>query len=151
MTSVFIGRQCENVIMEHPADRNEPEPARSSDYSASELDELTVARLAGAARRHAPGRAPTDAETAAAVEELAEIAGGRGDLLAEAAGLLMGYYRHTAEEARAGAAAYYCVAGGADLDLIPRWIEVGRHRAAAASRTAGPGPGGAEDSPGSPI
>ncbi len=111
-----------------------------------ELDELTVARLTGAARRHASGREPTGAETAAAVTELTEIAGGRGDLLAELAGLLVGYYRHTAEQARAEAAAYYCIASGADLDLIPRWIELGRRRAAAAQRTAGTDPGGCEDS-----
>jgi hypothetical protein len=103
-----------------------------SDLSATETDELTVARLAGAARRHAPGREPTRAETAAAVAELREIADGRADLLAEVAGLLVGFYRRTVEELRARAAAGYCIAAGADPDLIPRWIEVGRRRAAAA-------------------
>jgi hypothetical protein len=99
---------------------------------ARERDQLTVARLTGAAWRHAPGREPTEAETAAAVRELREIAGGRGDLLAEVAGLLIGYYRRTAGEPRARAAAYYCIAAGAGLELIPRWIEVGCSRAAAA-------------------
>ena len=56
--------------------------------AAPDVDELTVARLTGAARRHAPGREPTETETAAAVEELREIAGGRADLLAEVAGCL---------------------------------------------------------------
>ena len=100
--------------------------------SARELDQLTVARLTGAAWRHAPRREPTGAETAAAVPDLREIAGGRADLLAEVAGLLIGYYRRTAEEPRARAAAYYCIAAGAGLELIPRWIEVGCSRAAAA-------------------
>jgi hypothetical protein len=100
--------------------------------AARELDQLTVARLTGAAWRHASGREPTAAETAAAVRELREIAGGRGDLLAEVAGLLIGYYRRTAEELKARAAAYYCIAAGAGLDLIPRWIETGCSRAAAA-------------------
>ena len=99
---------------------------------AREADQLTVARLTGAAWRHASGWEPTGAQTAAAVGELREIAGGRGDLLAEVAGLLIGYYRRTAEELKARAAAYYCVAAGAGLDLIPRWIETGRSRAAAA-------------------
>ena len=99
---------------------------------ARELDQLTVARLTGAAWRHAPGREPSGAETAAAVRELREIAGGRGDLLAEVAGLLIGYYRRTADELRARAAAYYCITAGAGLELIPRWIDVGRSRAAAA-------------------
>jgi hypothetical protein len=103
-----------------------------SDLYAPEGDELTVARLTGAARRHAPGREPTRAETAAAVAELREIADGRADLLAEVAGLLVGFYRRTVEELKARAAAGYCIAAGADPDLIPRWIEVGRRRAAAA-------------------
>ena len=103
---------------------NEP-PAR-------ERDQLMVPRLTGAAWRHAPRREPTEAETAVAVRELREIAGGRGDLLAEVAGLLIGYYRRTAEELKARAAAYYCMTAGADLELIPRWIDVGCARAAAA-------------------
>jgi hypothetical protein len=103
-----------------------------SEHAARELDQLTVARLTGAAWRHASGWEPTGAETAAAVRELREIAGGRGDLLAEVAGLLIGYYRRTAEEVKARAAAYYCIAAGAGLDLIPRWIETGCSRAAAA-------------------
>jgi hypothetical protein len=103
-----------------------------SGASADEVDQLTVARLTGTAWRHAPGREPTGAETAAAVRELREIACGRGDLLAEVAGLLIGYYRRTAEELKARAAAYYCITAGAGLELIPRWIEVGCSRAAAA-------------------
>jgi hypothetical protein len=66
------------------------------------------------------------------VGELREIAGGRSDLLAEVAGLLIGYYRRSADELRARAAAYYCMAAGAEVDLIPRWIEVGCARADAA-------------------
>jgi hypothetical protein len=103
-------------------------------------DQLTVARLTGAAQRHAPWREPTEAETAAAVEELREIAGDRGDLLAEVAGLLIGFYRRTIEEPKAQAAAHYCIAAGADPDLIPHWIEVGRRRAAVARQTPYAGP-----------
>jgi hypothetical protein len=103
-----------------------------SEQAARELDQLTVARLTGAAWRHASGWEPTGAGTAAAVRELREIAGGRVDLLAEVAGLLIGYYRRTAEELKARAAAYYCIGAGAGLDLIPRWIETGCSRAAAA-------------------
>jgi hypothetical protein len=99
---------------------------------ARERDELMVPRLTGSAWRHALRREPTQAETAVAVRELREIAGGRGDLLAEVAGLLIGYYRRTAEEPKARAAAYYCMTAGADLELIPRWIDVGCARAAAA-------------------
>ena len=111
-----------------------------SEQAARERDLLTVARLTGAAWRHASGREPTGAQTAAAVRELREIAGGRVDLLAEVAGLLIGYYRRTAEELKARAAAYYCIAAGAGLDLIPRWIETGCSRAAAARLIPPAGP-----------
>jgi hypothetical protein len=103
-----------------------------SEQAGHERDQLTVARLTGAAWRHASGWEPAGAPAAGAARELREIAGGRGDLLAEVAGLLIGYYRRTAEEPKARAAAYYCIAAGAGLDLIPRWIETGCARAAAA-------------------
>jgi hypothetical protein len=105
-----------------------------SKASAREQDRLTVARLTGAAWRHASGWEPAGTASAAAVRELREIAGARSDLLAEVAGLLIGYYRRTAEELKARAAAYYCIAAGAGVELIPRWIEVGCSRAAAARR-----------------
>ena len=101
-------------------------------HAEPEADELTVARLTGAAGRHAPWREPTSAETATAVEELREIAGDRGDLLAEVAGLLIGFYRETKQERKAQAAARYCIAAGADPELIPRWIKEGQSRAAVA-------------------
>jgi len=110
--------------------------------SARELDQLTVARLAGAAWRHAAGWEPAGAETVTAVVELREMAGGRGDLLAEVAGLLIGYYRRTAEESRARAAAYYCIVAGAALEPMPRWIEAGCSRAAAARLIPPAVPGG---------
>jgi hypothetical protein len=103
-----------------------------SERAACELDQLTVARLTGAAWRHASGWEPTGAEAATGARELREIAGGRGDLLAEVAGLLIGYYRRTAEEPKARAAAYYCIVAGASLEPIPRWVQVGCTRAAAA-------------------
>ena len=123
-----------------------------SDRSLLEADELTVARLVGAARRHAPWREPTAAEAAAAVEELRQIAGDRADLLAEVAGLLLGYYRQSVEELRARAAARYCVAAGADPELIPRWMEVGRRRAVRETdRTGGECGGSAGQALGTPA
>ena len=104
-----------------------------------ESDQLTVARLAGAAQRHAPWRKPTAAETAAAVAELREIAGARSDLLAQVAGLLTGFYRRTREEARARAAAHFCIVAGARREEIPRWTEVGRCRATAARQASDAG------------
>ena len=107
-----------------------------SDHPARDRDQLTVARLTGAAQRHAPWREPTQQETAAAVQELREIAGPRADLLAEVAGLLIGFYRGTAEQVRARTAARYCRAAGAEPDLIPRWIAEGERRAAYARQDA---------------
>ena len=114
----------------------------SRDRPGPDADRLLIARLDGIATRHARWGALTEDE-AAAVAELREVAGGRGDLLAEVAGLLIGYYRRTAEELKARAAAYYCIAAGAGLDLIPRWIETGCSRAAAA-RLIPPAVAGAE-------
>lgn len=134
MISSFTAREYEHAAMADCGPGGGPEQARVSHQNPAgcESDELTVARLAGAAQRHAPLREPTEAETATAVAELREIAGARGDLLAEVAGLLMGFYRQTSEEPRARTAAHYCLTAGARPDLIPRWIEVGRCRAAAA-------------------
>jgi hypothetical protein len=98
---------------------------------ARELDALTVARLTGAAWRSASGP-ETGPRAAVAIRELQEIAGRRDDLLAQVAGLLIGYYRHTSESGRARSAAYFCLAAGAGPDLIPQWIRVGNSRAAAA-------------------
>jgi hypothetical protein len=128
-------------------------PPRSAAVSTrvppgDEADQLIVARLAGAAQRHAPWREPTEAETAAAVQELREIAGARADLLAEVAGLLTGFYRRTNQEARARAAAHYCVVAGARRDEIPRWTEVGRNRAAAARQDSDAGQRHRGDDPG---
>jgi len=91
---------------------------------------VAVARLTGVARRHAPRQAPTWAETVAAVAELREIAHGRGDLLAEAAGLLIGFYAGTQEERKAEIAARYCRAAGAAPAEVRRWIAEGQRRAA---------------------
>jgi hypothetical protein len=105
---------------------------RDEARAARDRDQLTVARLTSAAQRHASPQPPTGAETVEAVAELREIATGRGDLLAEVAGLLTGYFRGTAEETRAGTAARFCRAAGADTALIARWTAEGERRAAVA-------------------
>ena len=91
---------------------------------------MAVAELTGAAQRHARWRELTEAETAAAVAELQEIAGDRTDLLAEVAGLLLGAREGALDEAKAKAAAQLCRLAGADETLIPQWVEEGRRRAA---------------------
>ena len=99
--------------------------------SRHELDQLTIARLAGAAWRSASAaQGAPGAE--AAVHELRELAAGHDDLLAEVAGLFIGYYRRSTEEVRARGAAYLCIAAGARIELLPQWIDVGASRAAVA-------------------
>jgi hypothetical protein len=125
-------RYAKNGHMYEEAAETEAASQRSvTTGPAREADQLAVARLTGAAWRNAStayGAPGADA----AVCELRELADGRGDLLAQVAGLLIGYYRRTAEEARARAAAYLCIAAGAQIELLPQWINLGGSRGAAA-------------------
>jgi hypothetical protein len=62
------------------------------------------------------------------LSELRALAGGRGDLLAETAGVMAG-----ASTVRIGTGEYLLAAGllvlaGAEHDLIARWVDVGRER-----------------------
>jgi hypothetical protein len=91
-----------------------------------------VARLDGITLRHARWHKPSEAETAVAVAELREAAGDRSDLLAEVAGLLLGFHEGGLDEARAKAAASFCLAASADAGQVERWTQEGRRRAEAA-------------------
>ncbi len=98
----------------------------------SQADRILVARLSGAAGRLSRWGALADAGAA----ELREMAGDRGDLLAEVAGLAVG----TAEskgpeyEAQAEAIVRLCRTAGADLEAIGVWAEEGRRRMTEAHR-----------------
>jgi hypothetical protein len=100
----------------------------------AERDRLAVARLTFTARRlvaqlaHRAWSWPTRDETASWVAELQQIAPGRADLLAEAAGVILGAAEDTLDEPRACAAAELCRAAGADPALIRQWTEEGRRR-----------------------
>ena len=93
---------------------------------------MTAARIAGITRRHARGRALTGAEEAAALTELAEAADGRVDLLAEEAGLAIGWHEDDRDAPVSLQIAQLSIKAGADTALISCWIEEGRRRAAAA-------------------
>jgi hypothetical protein len=103
----------------------------------AERDRLIVAQLMFTARRlvaqlgHRAWRWPTPDETASWVAELQQIAPGRADLLAEAAGVMLGAAEGTVDEPRACAAAELCRTAGADPVLVPQWTEEGRRRAQA--------------------
>jgi hypothetical protein len=79
--------------------------------------------------RHANWGEPAGDEIAAAAAELREVAGDRPDLLAEEAGILLGFHEGGLNEPRARSAAQLLIAAGADENLIPAWIEEGRRRA----------------------
>lgn len=101
-------------------------------------DRLIVARLSSIARRHARWGELTEGEAAAGAAELREIAGGRADLLAEAAGSGLGFYEEQPLfEDRARAEARLLIAAGADETLIPGWIAEGGRRAEAARHKPG--------------
>jgi hypothetical protein len=105
------------------------------DRPGARPDRLIVAELTGAAQRHANWHQPDDAETAEAVAELLEILASRDDgaaLLAEVAGLLLGFHGGGPGEPKARTAASFCVKAGADQSLIPQWTAEGRRRATAA-------------------
>ena len=94
-----------------------------------------LARMDGVARRRTSRGKIDDLDNA--VAELREIAGDRRDLLAELAGVVLGF----AEEGLAPlgpqhrAMADLAIAAGADQSAIPKWTEVGRNRAAQARLT----------------
>lgn len=77
----------------------------------------------------------TAEEEATAVAELKQAAAGWAALLAECAGLALGYGEHQPGAARYRHIAELCVAAGVDKTLIEAWIEVGRQRAGAAAVT----------------
>src|SRR6266852_882380 len=95
-----------------------------------EADRILVAQLTGEARHHAKWRPLTEDEEAIALAGLRELAGGRGDLLAEVAGIFEGASEGELNEPIARQCARLCRNAGAD----PAWIEEGRRRKANASR-----------------
>jgi len=99
------------------------------EHRGPDSDRLIVARISGVAMRHANWREPAGDEIAAAAAELREVAGDRPDLLAEEAGILLGFHEGGLNEPRARSAAQLLIAAGADENLIPGWIEEGRRRA----------------------
>jgi hypothetical protein len=92
-------------------------------------DGITRAGIAGTAGRYA-SRQPLDVD--AAVAELREIAAERGDLLAERAGVILGFRDEDARDGRwprRALEAALCIAAGADLTRLMEWIAVGEERA----------------------
>jgi hypothetical protein len=95
---------------------------------AGDRDQLTVARIAAVTRRYAQATLLTGEEEAAALADLAEVANGRMDLLARQAGLAIGLHEHDGDAPVHLQIAQLCIQAGADIALIPGWIEEGRRR-----------------------
>src|SRR5215813_9069561 len=94
-----------------------------------EKDRILSARITGTAFRQASRRSVSGPGRAAALAELAEVAAGRSDLLAQCAGLEVGLHEGDLDEARHLLAAQLCIEAGADTSQITRWIDEGRRRA----------------------
>jgi hypothetical protein len=97
-----------------PTGRRKPDP-----------DRILCARLSGTAIRLARAGGPIDE----AVAELRALAGGRGDLLAEQAGITAGAGRCGARPATTCSRSALLVLADADHCLIGHWVEVGREHA----------------------
>src|SRR5260221_13751219 len=99
-------------------------------------DPLTLARIAAVTSRYTRTGTLTDAQRDQAVRELAELAAGRTDLLAQHAGIALGFqdFRQGFEAAQYRLAAEMCIAAGADVSQLERWRQAGHERAAQASQ-----------------
>jgi hypothetical protein len=99
-----------------------------------QADRILVAQLTGEARHRAKWRPLSSDEEDQAVAELATLAGGRADLLAQVAGIFEGASEGELDEPLARCAARLCRLAGADPEEIQAWIEEGRRRRAAARK-----------------
>jgi hypothetical protein len=100
--------------------------------ASSKRDKALLAEITGVARRLARGQL-SGAEQQEAAAALGQVAQGRADLLAEAAGLAIGSQEGGRDEAGHLRAAQLCIDAGADLSLIPQWAKAGDRRAGAAA------------------
>jgi hypothetical protein len=94
-------------------------------------ERVLAARITGTAMRYARGRPLAETEEAEALASITEVAAGRTDLLAQAAGLAIGFYQGTLNEPQHRQAADLLIKAGADQELIAGWVEEGRRRAEA--------------------
>ena len=97
--------------------------------ASTEPDRILLAQITGAASRYARQPRLSGLAREAAVAELAAVASGRRDLLAEHAGIIVGAHEGDLDEERYLRTAQLCIDAGADVTQIPRWIAEGRRRA----------------------
>jgi citrate lyase beta subunit len=92
----------------------------------SNADQILSAMIEGTARGLATDKEVTEAE---AVRKLRALAAGRADLLAEAAGVSLGFSGDDPTKWATRRAGELCIAARAEQDQLEHWIEVGRVRA----------------------
>lgn len=98
-------------------------------------DRVLWARIAAAAARWTRNGDLTGPARSDALAQLADAAAGRSDLLAEYAGIAVGFHEGDVDERQYLRAAQLCIEAGADTSLIPHWLEVGRRRTRAHGRS----------------
>jgi len=103
--------------------------------SSFATDRLLVTPITAPTTPSTPRWRLTAEEEATAVADLKQAASGWAALLAECAGLALGYGEHELDAARYRHIAELCTAAGVDQTLVEAWIEVGRQRAKAAALT----------------
>ncbi len=96
-------------------------------------DRLLVTPATGPATPAAPSGPLTPGEEAAVAAELTQAGPTWAALLAECAGLTLGYGEHHVDAGRYRQIAKLCIAAGVDQTLMEAWIEVGRQRTSAAA------------------
>jgi hypothetical protein len=98
---------------------------------------ILLARLHGTVHHHVRLNPAQDALRDVALTAVAGLVDGRPDraaLLAETAGIMLGTARWPEDTDQAERSAELLKAAGADQEAIPRWIEIGRQRVAAAAK-----------------
>jgi hypothetical protein len=105
----------------------------SDTMSSLAPDRLLITPATGPAPPPAPGGRLIAGEEATVATELKQAAPRWAALLAECAGLALGYGEHQVDAARYRQIAELCIAAGVDQTLMEAWIEVGRQRASTAA------------------
>jgi hypothetical protein len=90
-------------------------------------ERLAVARVTGIVRRHS-GTEPINVH--AALEEIRAVPAVSPEVLAEAAGIALGYYHDAQDWSSRIIEGGLLIAAGADLSQLRHWINVGRNRRA---------------------
>lgn len=99
----------------------------------SDSDRILCAWIEGTARYLATDATVTDADAAA---ELRALAAGRADLLAEVAGVSLGFSAGDPTSYVTRRIAELCIAAGADQDEVEQWVAVVQTRAELSQGTA---------------